>query len=772
MNKLRRTRLSMLGVLLIVMVSVLSACEDAKPTTPTPIQATAQPTTAQPTPASLPPTEVAPTQGATAVSVAPTAPALGVSDPAEVFQAGTDALAAGNYDVAIEAFTAVIEAVPDYGPAHYQRGVAHYRKGSAESALDDLSNAASLMPEDSGPVLLAGIILHEAGSSDSALEVLTYAVELSPSTPDGYYWRAAVLLAQNAIADALDDLGRVVSLAPDSDMGKQAAAAIEQINGGGQTTPIEPAPLPTPAETPPAAPQEPQPTAVAPQQGQTVADLGFRSEKDGFPFANWGFDPNRLDLTPNDVRRLFGDEACASIQGEDCILTPAGKEWLDMVVNAMHGGHCEGFAVLSLLMYAGNQKPSDFGANTAYELQIDGNPALQREIGYYWAMQGLSPVSDQRVPKTPAEIVQFLTDAFKDGQKASEMYTFAFWKPGYREGHAIVPYGITDLGNGKYNILVYDNNHPGQERAMLIDTRANTWEYNAAINPNEPDSKYTGDATTQTLMVSPVSTRLNPKVCPFCRTAGTGKGATSLSQPVTTYNTITLEGTAHLLITDSEGRRLGYVAADQFVNEIPGADFQPVVTANLWKGSDEPIYYLPTGIEFSIEVRSTDPDENSISTVSMIGPGYVLSVEDIVLQPGSSDMIDFSEDGSLVTYRTQYSDSPDILLGIENEGADYAFLVKGVDLGNGGTVKVYLDKGTLAIATIENTAAATYGLAMYRIDDKGEQLFGHDSITLQPNAIAHLEYTEWQGEGDALTLNIDTNSDGTDDETLELTDLR
>ncbi len=766
MNKLRRARLSLAGVLLIVMVNVLSACDDGKPASPTPIQVQVQ-ATVQPTVAAQATSQ--PTTEPTALSNG-TTPVVG-SSPASLFEAGKAALNAGKYDEAIEAFTQVIAAVPDYGPAFYARGVAHASKNEMDMALDDLNMASSLVPDDPQPVLLGGIILQKVGRSDEAIDALSYAIQINPNLPDGYYWRATVYIAKGFNSDALDDLQTVVKLSPNTQMGQQAAAVIDQINKGAQVEPIQPVPLPTPEETqsPPAL-QEPQPTAL-PQPGQTAADLGFRPEKDGFSFPNWGFDPNRVDLTPNDVRRMFGDQACASIQGENCILTPAGQQWLDGVVKGIHNGHCEGFAVLSLVFYEGKEKPSDFGANSAYDLQIDGNQVLQREIAYYWALQGVSPIRDQRVPKTPAEIVQFLTEAFKNGQRANETYTFAFWKPGYQEGHAITPYGIKDLGDGKYDVLVYDNNHPGKERTMRLDVRANTWEYNAAINPNEPDSQYRGDASTQTLMLTPVGARLNQKVCPFCK-AGGGKGTTGLSQAAAEFNTVNLEGNAHLLISDKDGHRLGYVTPEQFVNEIPGADFQPIVSSNLWKSSEEPIYYIPTGIEFSMEIRSVDPKENTISTVSMIGPGYVLSVQDIALQPGESDAIDFSEDGSLVTYRTQYTDSPDILLGVENEGADYAFLVKGVDLGNGGTVKVYLDKGTLAIDTIGNTEPATYGLVMYRIDDKGEQLFGHDGITLQPNDIAHLDYAEWGGDGTTVPLKIDHNGDGTDDETLELTDLR
>ncbi len=750
----------------MLLVSILSACDDSKSITPTPIQATVEPAvtieraTTEPTASSV---------AATSVSADPATPVAG-SDPASAYSRGQSAMGAGNYDAAIAAFTEVIAAVPDYEPAYYARGAAHAAKNEADAALADLYQASSLQPEDPQPVLLGGIILHQSGRSDEALQALSYAIQLGPALPDGYYWRAVVLLAQKATGDALDDLNTVVKLAPTSQMGQEAAAAIQNINGGGSVDPIQPAPLPTPLDSQPPAPVQPAATSVA-ISGQVVADLGFRPEKDGFKFENWGFAPDRTDLSPNDLRRMFGDQVCASLQGDKCILTPAGQAWMDEKNQGMQGGHCEGFAALSLIFYQGKEDPNKFGAATTHDLKIDGNVPLQREIAYYWATQTVRPTNTTRAPQTPAELIDTLTAAFKAGPQATQTYTIEFWKRGYKDGHAVTPYAVADIGGGKYAIKIYDNNHPGDERLMILDKAANTWSYDAAINPNEPDSHYEGDATTQTLMLTPTDIRLTKQACPFCLNTAQSRSA-GMAAPEGEYNTIYLDGNAHLLITAQDGKHTGFLSDDNFVNEIPGVDFEPVVSTNLYKDSVEPIYYVPVNMAFSIAVVSTDPVKSTVSTVSMIGPGYVLSVKDLVLQPGESDTLDFSDDGTTVTYRTQYSDSPDILLGTETQGADYAFLVKGVDLGNGGTVKIYLDHGTLAIDTIENSEPATYGLVMYRIDSNGEQLFAHDGITLLPNDIAHLDYEQWNGDGSSIPLKIDHNGDGTDDETIDLTDAR
>jgi hypothetical protein len=92
-------------------------------------------------------------------------------------------------------------------------------------------------------------------------------------------------------------------------------------------------------------------------------------------------------------------------------------------------------------------------------------------------------------------------------------------------GHAITPYGIVDKGDGQIEVTVYDNNFPGEARAVKVDTRAETWSYTAAADPTEAASLYQGDANSFSLTLTPTSARLQPQAWPFCG-AGSGNDAT------------------------------------------------------------------------------------------------------------------------------------------------------------------------------------------------------------------------------------------------------
>ena len=145
----------------------------------------------------------------------------------------------------------------------------------------------------------------------------------------------------------------------------------------------------TPA-TEEAATLEPVVDATSNVPGEIVYDFGFNPQENGFRFENYGDDIPATNLTSAEMRRMFGDQVCADLNGDECILTPPAEQWMEQVNGDMAGGHCEGMAVLSLMMYTQKVSPQDFGGITASDLDIN-NEDLQREIAYWWATQAVAP---------------------------------------------------------------------------------------------------------------------------------------------------------------------------------------------------------------------------------------------------------------------------------------------------------------------------------------------------------------------------------------------
>ena len=280
-----------------------------------------------------------------------------------------------------------------------------------------------------------------------------------------------------------------------------------------------------------------------------VADLNFRPETDGFNFSNYG--PGARGLTPEEIRRMFGDGVCINSADGKCNLGPIGTYWMEFINSLMDGGHCMGMATLSLLFFEGFSDPSQFGARSTHDLILDGNEPLQREIAYWFAMQAVDPARSSKIEAPPNDILDILGNSMADGDRSLK-YTMSISRPDGSGGHAVMPFSIVSFGNGTYWIMVYDNNIPDLPIPVAVDTRTNTWT-------SPIYEGFGGDAINQSLNLYPIGSQLSTQDCPFCMDSNI------------TYCNIWTIGPARLLIEDAKGRRLGFVDG-KLINEIPGAD--------------------------------------------------------------------------------------------------------------------------------------------------------------------------------------------------------
>jgi hypothetical protein len=507
----------------------------------------------------------------------------------------------------------------------------------------------------------------------------------------------------------------------------------------------------------------------APSSGAYVADLGFRPGSDGFSFENYGNDVPVTNLTSDDLRRLFGDEVCDRFTNSKCVLAPAAKAWMNEVNKGMAGGHCEGLATLSLLMYLGNVQPSAFGASTTAGLALRGNQPLQREIAYWFTTQFTVPAGpSENRSLSPSGVVDTLVQVLQPGQTSPESYTLGIYQRSGGGGHAILPYAVENRGDGIAWIMVYDNNFPDVIRHIEVDRNRDTWRYYGSTNAAETEALYEGDAATHSLTLTPTSPRLVKQGCPFCVDDNNDAVGGAVR-----YDELWLDGDGHVLIVDQQGRRFGFVG-NQLVTEIPGVSYAMPKGGATWGTDGDPVYFLPAGQAYSITIDGTSLTKNGSADLSLVGPGYDVAVNDISLRPGQKDTLQLApgRTNSSVAYTTQGDESPDMVLGMETKAADYSFDVKGVQLRGGGTITATLDqpKGQLAIATTGGTGLGTYSLEMVRTDDYDEVTFSHDRIPLSAGDTAYLRFGQWRSDGDSMPLAIDRGSKGSIDEVLDLTD--
>lgn len=489
--------------------------------------------------------------------------------------------------------------------------------------------------------------------------------------------------------------------------------------------------------------------------GDVVFDFGFTPAENGFSFENYGDDIPATNLTADELRRMFGDEVCAQINGDECILTPPAEQWMEQINGDMAGGHCEGMAVLSLMMYTGQVSPSDFGGTLASELDIN-DEALQKEIAYWWATQAVDPTASSVIRGTPMEILETIEQMDVNG----ETYTIGIYND-RGEGHAITPFGVEDKGDGLFAILAYDNNYPGEVRELFIDSRDNSWTYETSINPQVESDVWSGNADTETLDLTPTSARLELQACPFCEGGYSSVG--KLAAPSQALNQIFLDGEGHILITDDSGNRLGYVDG-KIINEIQGASYTKYRMAASGN-TPEPIYSIPANLDVTITIDGTDLAEETLTDLVMIGAGFSIGVEGIYLEPGQVDVATFYPADEMIAYETTSDESPSIIFAIENPNAeaDYYFELYGTDMIGGGTITAWLDStaGDLLINTEKLNGEGSFNFYLTRITDELEEEFYAEEITLKEGALVYINYAEWtDANPEGMYFGVDLNGDG------------
>jgi hypothetical protein len=491
-------------------------------------------------------------------------------------------------------------------------------------------------------------------------------------------------------------------------------------------------------------------------QPPVIADDGFRPQPDGFGFANYTNTlPNGetvTNLTAAEMRALFGDTVCAYRSGDQCYLTPEAAAWMYEVNEMMGGGHCFGMSVVSLLLRSPTLSlwPSAYGANQTVSLQLPSNTALQRLIAYTWAFQLLPAVYTKVIAGTPDQVLNRLIGLLPGTHQ--ETPTVAFWHRDFSGGHAVTPYAVKDLGGGKYEILVYDNNFPKTTREITVNTKTNTWSYYAATHPGVPLAQYNGDARTNTLRLYPATPGLTVHPSIFgSRLRAASAGSTGALPSAGQFPVqIMLTGSDHtdlprLLLTDDAGHHTGYLNG-RHVNTIPGGGVHYLVFGN-WQNGPEPFYTVPAGTHVTLTVDGTTLHRTQTAHVAVIGNGYDVTLNGIQVRPGDRLAIDPAADGSSVRFATPAAQSATISLGASYPDVHYTFTIgAGMPAGAELTARRTLGTGQFSLAQQGGQAPGQYAVTVEREDSGGVHYAQAPVITLRPGYGVTLNYRAWGQE--------------------------
>jgi hypothetical protein len=485
--------------------------------------------------------------------------------------------------------------------------------------------------------------------------------------------------------------------------------------------------------------------------GKLIADNGFRPQPNGFSFPNYG-NEGQVNLDAAELERLYGPDVCLSGAGANCVLTPIARTVMSSLNEGAADGHCFGFATLAELIYKGYLPRFGYagvdaftpGASTTFELGIEKNTLLQRSIARAFDFQTLESINADTLVGTPKQILYALLHGALD-PKEPEIWTFEIFQYGMQAGHAITPYAVEKTGPGEYDVLVYDNNWPDEAgRRLQIDTKTDTWSYYAMQSPGYPEAEYEGNAKSQSLRLAPVTPGLGVQPCSFCA------GRQGLGSK---YNEIRLDGSsnehARLLVIDAKGRETGFVGK-RFVNQIPGAKVLPRSSGGvrlrsngtLWKDSPVPVIKVPKNVEFAINIDGRHLGFHDRETLSLVGPTYDASVENLIMGKGQEANVALSPHGNAITYLpSRKTVSPAITLGAQSKTAAYQVKIAALGAPKGsGLTFVKEPKQQLMWFGDTTKRKRTYEVRITRFDQKLASREFAQQVTIQGNQQAFLYY--------------------------------
>jgi hypothetical protein len=546
----------------------------------------------------------------------------------------------------------------------------------------------------------------------------------------------------------------------------------------------------------------------SPAQPRMLAKLNFNPTIDGFYFKNYPNIGDRWqdDLAADDLIRMFGrKEVCKDKAANKCAMEAGARLWMKEKLEAMNIGHCEGIAAISLRMKTGLAfkkltSPASFqpGAKSPFDLRLE--QPLENYIAYYWITQTFREVKKQTAQtvagrRNPVDIVKTLIDSMNGGR---DTYLIRLWKHGkdnyFEDGHSITPFAVADDAE-RYIVYVYDNNHPGETRYLYVNKNGSQqWTYNSTANKQAaPD--YVGYASTKSLQLTATSWRDNR--CfdpPFAKDeaieTGCGIETARLDRPFFANVSFRppmfagdadgedaeffLTGEGNMLVTDGDGRRIGYDSNNRFYDEISGGDFNLLIGG---LGIDAPLYYVPyedSGEPYTIEFSGKNLKTESVFDFVFSAPGFTVGFDGIRLDPNETLKATVSRDGEEITFTTSATDgeTPEVFFAFDPEDdsdASYITEIGGVALTARKRLTYNFDFENLKLYFSDDDGNEdAYDIELIRINaDGSEDVYQQKDLNIGKADRYQMDFGDWDGGEDTMCFKDDEDGDGFDDETCD-----
>ena len=428
---------------------------------------------------------------------------------------------------------------------------------------------------------------------------------------------------------------------------------------------------------------DPTPAEWSPQ-GTVIAQSGFDPQVDGFNFMNYTdsgestpnlantifFDvpfEDPVNLTADDMRAMFGNEACTNRTGP-CIPTLAAEATREAFNGAMDGGHCFGIAGTASQVFNGTLGLPFIGSAFRAPYRTPWSSTMTRTIARNFAWQLVNDSSSYAL--SPTQAVRALQAGLKPG---AAPFVLTVWEtPPAQGGHAITPIALYDRGNGLYDIEVWDNNYPGRTRAVHIDTTADggkgTMEYLMFTSPGQAPTMASGDVG-----LIPADKLLGRQPCPFCDSA-TGTTVTIDAVEIGDGGSVTatLEGL--------DGKAIADLTEFDAIDP-PGDDMQTF-----------PVWTVPANVPFRILLSTKNTNVTVTTAVTAHAGDGTWIASNLAIRPRSRDIVTINPGQESIAFSSTKGTDPTLAV-IDTASANtmYQIEMRGIRLSANRAARLNLD---------------------------------------------------------------------------------
>jgi len=472
-----------------------------------------------------------------------------------------------------------------------------------------------------------------------------------------------------------------------------------------------------------------------------IVDWGFRPQKEGYIYSNslegiWKSTPiyPSADFTMEDFRRLYGDESiCFSPYSPECLLTFKAEAKYKKYARWLREGRCVGMSITSGKYNRGETDLFEFETTPeGLYTESEGPEQTRRTLAYYHVQQDSNPsvdanLADKRL--SLGEKVDKLVTLLEKGQGA--IISFRVPDKGW---HAVTPIAVDLRTNDQYRIWIYDNNYPGSIRSIQFSLEDNTWKY------KWNDKKNLSVRLQSSKDVNVTSLDLFSEHVEYIPEKD---------------NIIQILGRAYLQIIDDAGDKIGYIQ-DDYLNQIEGAEI--ISVANSLDSRDEPIYWLPSGSSYTVNIVPVSSELASDSMFSWIGKSFTISISrDTLIQP---EQVIVGDEGKELSYSPGQDRPTSLSFSQAEDEFETRLELQQVPFRAGEKIQITYDKKERAYQVrYVGKAEVTGGLTLTLHDGLGEKVIEKESFKFQPGSTLHLQVKDWSEQG-IVRLGADQDGDG------------